>query len=349
MTWDALLFTCDAHSMYNNIDTDHAIEVITWWLDDLHARGELPPNFPLDAVKTAMVMIMKNNIFEWGDLNFLQLLGTAMGTSAAVMWATLYYAYHEVHRLIPKYNNKLLYFVRFIDDIFGVWTGNLTTDWKEFCDDVNDFGVLTWDIEDQLPTTSVNFLDLTLTIEGERITSKTFQKKMNLYLYLPATSAHPPGCIKGTIYGLIRRYHAHNTYRHDYVSFVGLLYSRLLERGWSREVLRPLFLAATTAVEKKRPTELPTTTPTANSTKDAKLLFIHLQYHPDDISRQRIQQLYQEHCGEIFEHELEIERPTIAYSRAPNIADYVTQAKLHEAPGRSASICMGEFKKGLDP
>ena len=62
---------------------------------------------------------MQNNIFEFGDCYLIQLLGTAMGTSAAVMWATLYYAYHEVHTIIPKNGQNLLYFKRFIDDIFG--------------------------------------------------------------------------------------------------------------------------------------------------------------------------------------------------------------------------------------
>ena len=117
------LFTSDAHSMYNNIDTDHAITVITWWIEDLHNRNPLPTNFPKEAVLTAMVTIMKNYIFEFGDLFFLQLLGTAMGTSAAVMWATLYYAYHEVHTILPKYDHLLLYFKRYIGDIFGIWLG----------------------------------------------------------------------------------------------------------------------------------------------------------------------------------------------------------------------------------
>ena len=79
----------------------------------------------------------------------------AMGTSAAVMWATIYFAYHEVHTLIPVHGVHLFYFKRFIDNIFGVWTGNVTTDWQAFCDDVNNFGVLTWDIEANPPSRSV--------------------------------------------------------------------------------------------------------------------------------------------------------------------------------------------------
>ena len=69
----ARLFTSDAVSMYTNIDTPHAIETISAWLDSV----TLPPNFPLPAVKDAMKLVMTNNLFEWGDLYFLQPLGTA--------------------------------------------------------------------------------------------------------------------------------------------------------------------------------------------------------------------------------------------------------------------------------
>ncbi len=88
-----------------------------------------------------------------------------------------------------------------------------------------------WDIKDNPPASSVVFLDLVLTIEGNQIVTKTYRKKMNLYLYLPATSAHLNGCSKGTIYGLFKRYYAQNTYRTDYLHFVSLLYRHMLELG----------------------------------------------------------------------------------------------------------------------
>ena len=341
----AKLFTTDANSMYNNIDTTHALRIIRSWLDDLKSQRLLPRGFPIDAVKEAMQLVMCNNIFEWGDLCFKQLLGTAMGTSAAVMWATLYYAIHEQTTILPKHGHNLLYYKRFIDDIFGIWIGNSDDQWHEFCNDIDNFGVLTWDIKDQTLSRSVNFLDLTLTIEGSRIVSRTYQKNLNLYLYLPPASAHPPGVLKGLIFGLIRRYHAQNTHREDYHRMVRLLYHRLLERGWNSLQISPIIQGICRTLSRQPHTPDP---PPARES-EGKQLFIHLTYHPNDISRQRIRTLYDKHLGNLLSNKLHVERPIIAYSRSTNIGESVTKAKLHQAPGRTASVLMGELREARTP
>ena len=127
--------------MYTNIDTTHAIEVISKWMDSI----PLSEGFPLAAVKSAMELVMFNNIFVWGDSYFLQLLGTAMGTSPVCMWATIYSAVHEMDSIIQKYGNKLLLFLRFIADIVGIWVGNsLDASWDDFKKEVNNVGILEW-------------------------------------------------------------------------------------------------------------------------------------------------------------------------------------------------------------
>ena len=93
--------------MYTNIDTNHAICIICLWLDELSKHPDFPEDFPLEAVKEAIGYIMRNNHFVFGDLNFLQILGTAMGTSAACIWATIYYGYHEVKKLLPTFMKQL--------------------------------------------------------------------------------------------------------------------------------------------------------------------------------------------------------------------------------------------------
>ena len=65
----AKVFTVDANSMYTNIDTDHTIEVISTWLDSIKAN--LPTGFPFEAIEEAMILVMRNNLVEYGDLYFL--------------------------------------------------------------------------------------------------------------------------------------------------------------------------------------------------------------------------------------------------------------------------------------
>ena len=328
---NARLFTADAVSMYTNIDTSHAISVISNWMDDL----ELPAGFPLRAVKDAMNLVMRNNIFEWGDTYFRQLRGTAMGTSAACMWATIYYGAHESNALIPTYGHNLPIFLRFIDDIFGIWIGD-TAAWQSFKRDVNDFGILTWEIEE--PSTSVDFLDLTISITQDgRLTTKTFQKAMNLYQYIPPHSAHPPGMIKGIVYGLLRNYFKQNSSESDYIQMAVLLWRRLVARGWNRTYIKSLILSADS---KLRSAESQPSTHTPNNrrpppTRDR--LFLHLEYHPNGMPRREIRRVYDSTCGELLESRLGIKQTTIAYSRPKNVRDILVRAKLHQAPGREAS------------
>ena len=292
---------------------------------------------------------MKNNIFTWGVLYFLQCMGTAMGTSASVMWVTLYYGYHENNCLIPKYGNNMLYFKRFVDDICGIWLLDDTSAWSDFCDDVNDFGVLTWKINE--PSYSVDFLDLTISINNGKLETKTFQKALNLYLYLPPASAHPDGVITGTIYGLVGRYYAQNTHRKNYISVVTLLFQRLLARGWEESIIKPIILKACAKIEAKNnnPTGDKEVATAPEDDGLRKQVFIHIQHHPDDIKTRDIQQLYEEHCGPLFRKEMDTLRPIVAYSRPRNIGDYITSAQFKEAPGKDAAFYMGKYKQGLAP
>ena len=100
--------------------------------------------------------------------------------------------------------------------------------WIEFQHNLNDFGILNWEAEEH--STSVNFPDTTLTIVGDRIEFKTYQKNMNLYL--PIASDCPEWCIKGTMYGLIVCYFDQYMQSKDYTKILAILYCHLLNGGW---------------------------------------------------------------------------------------------------------------------
>ena len=122
----ARFFTADAEKMYPNIDTPHALSNIGGWIDQLSTRPDFPEDFPVEAVKAAMAIVMTNNHFEFGDVNILQLIGTAMGTSLGACWASAYSGVHECNCLLPRYDQCLIKIgasglVRWIDNLCGIW------------------------------------------------------------------------------------------------------------------------------------------------------------------------------------------------------------------------------------
>ena len=62
-------------SLYANIDTDHAIELVGGWMGKLSSQPSFQRKFPNQAVKAVMEIIMKNNHFEFGVLMFYKYVG----------------------------------------------------------------------------------------------------------------------------------------------------------------------------------------------------------------------------------------------------------------------------------
>ena len=111
-------------------------------------------------------------------------------------------------------------------------------------------------------------------------------------------------------------------------------------------MVHALMLGATDRAEEKPINPLP---PSPKSTSTRGILFLHFEYHKDGITRQEIRKEYKNHLETICKEELGIDRMIVAFSTAKNIGNYVSQTKLHQAPGKSASSILGEFKSGLNP
>ena len=72
------LFTADAVSMYTNIPTHTALNLIGKYLNQYQRKHN--NEYPKDAVRAGLCLVMTMNIFTFGDLTLKQLNGTAMGT-----------------------------------------------------------------------------------------------------------------------------------------------------------------------------------------------------------------------------------------------------------------------------
>ena len=192
--------------MYTNMDTNHLIEIMKQWLKKMEREGKLPQHFPLLAVVEAIGLVMENNVFVFGDCYYLQISGSAMGTSSACKLSTIYFHVKE-DQLRMDFSGNIHYLRRFIDDMFILWKDDedhddgIITRYNDFKHDLNDFGVLKWEAEDL--GNSADFLDITITLTGGSISTKTFQKALNKYQYIPPYSSHPKRMTRGIIYGLI--------------------------------------------------------------------------------------------------------------------------------------------------
>jgi hypothetical protein len=282
----ARFFTCDASSMYTNIDTEHALEVIGNWLHESPIPKLEQVN--VTALLMGLRLVMSFNVFCFGDSYWHQLTGTAMGTPPAPMYATLYFFIHE-EKLHATYNHHLLYYRRYIDDGFGIWLPNEcdTTDkcdWDNFKRDFDKFGSLTWEFSDR--TTKVDFLDVTITIQpNQQVQTCLFEKALNLYLYLPSHSAHPPGVLKGLIIGTFRRIQRLTSDSSLRLQQARKLYERLRLRGYTDTLLSPIFQDGIQSLSS------PPTKARSNNKHSASLMFLHVPFHPLDPPSQEIQRL----------------------------------------------------------
>ena len=335
---DTVMYTADAVSMYTNINTDHALDVLTAWFR-LHER-DLPQDFPTKKLLEAVALVMRANVFSFGSRYFHQTNGTAMGTPCACTYATIYYSYHEETSLLIPGRHNILFYRRLIDDAL-IFQRRTEDGFSQFMSDMDNFGPpgkrLKWESEDG-PGKSAHFLDLELhLLDDGSIHTRTYQKDMNLYLYRPPTSAQPASILYGLIYGTLHRYFWQNTDRSWFDHFVGLFYKRLQARGHTASNLTRLFIRATSRLDLSSIPKTKNKRDTLSQLNNA--IYLHLRFHPQDPGRQEIQSLFQATCrsaldsayipsGECYGEPVSFGRSVIAYSRAPNIADLVRRNRL---------------------
>ena len=259
---------------------------------------------------------MKNNVFTFKNTTWLQLSGTAMGTPTPCAYATVSFGQHENSTVLPRFSQYLLYYRRYIDDIFCIWlqpSYNQDNKWQEFKDTLDEWSNLEWIINK--PSKKTVFLDLNLEINKSRIKTSTFQKSLNLYLYIPPNSAHPPSCLKGLISGELCRCWLQNS-PEDFQNILIKFLQRLVDRGHTLQNLAPIFLdAAATLTHTKLDTQL---------AFSPKTLYIHWTFHPNGMQRRDIRNAFKNTLQPVLDYNKMI----VAISRPKNLRGTLTKTQL---------------------
>ena len=154
--------------------------------------------------------------------------------------------------------------------------------------------------------------------------------------------------MKSLVFGLLQTYFLQNTFLKDFYNMVRLLFNRLLARGHVLTDLKELFSEAIDKIEAindPMSTYLRHLDETSSKSNPESRIFFHIPYHPRDISRKRIRNIYQDTCesdptcagsfksmpnDETGDH-MTIDKMTVAYHRPKNLRDLLSPSALVES------------------
>ena len=208
-TKDTLLTTFDVTSLYSNIPHDLGKDAIKFWLETY--PNDLHQSFNCQFVIESIDLILNNNTFQFDNTHFIQVLGTAMGTKMAPMYATLTLGYLEktLYRAVDNAFDQIdldtfeILWKRYLDDCIIFW--------DESWGDINELHNILQNLHPNIKFTmecsknELPFLDILLKIEGNKIITDIYRKPTDTQQYLHFRSQHPKACLKSIPYNLARR------------------------------------------------------------------------------------------------------------------------------------------------
>ncbi|KAG9466758.1 hypothetical protein GDO78_016168 [Eleutherodactylus coqui] len=118
---ETLLVTLDVESLYSSIPHIGGIQATQFFLEQRGLQFSQHSHHVLEFLS----FVLTHNYFLFDTKYFHQLRGTAMGTSCAPSYANLYLGWWEEKFVYTnsEWSDKIILWLRFIDDILILWGG----------------------------------------------------------------------------------------------------------------------------------------------------------------------------------------------------------------------------------
>ena len=237
---DIILITIDVKSLYTNIPNDEGIKACIDMLEDYNHHDTHTEH------RTEILSIILNqNFFTFNNEYFLQIHGTTMGTPMAPTYANIFMAVLEKELLLNAPGGLIpLEWIRFIDDIFAIWTHGIET-LNKFLDYINELH-RTIKFDYTFSHKTVNFLDTTIYLNNDnKLESDLYIKPTDRTLLLHHNSFHPHSCKKGIIFSQALRYRRIITDDQLLQQRLNNLLVILINRGYTHKTITEAFQQAT--------------------------------------------------------------------------------------------------------
>ena len=194
--------TADVKNLYTVIPREEGRLAFIRFLRKYSKRGKIG-TLSIDHIWKLARLVLETNCFVYNNKYYIQVRGGAMGSAFTQVYANIYMLEWEqeliqhqaehneiygrfVHPSLDKLYSILLH--RYIDDLF--MTNNQTTEEINLVLGVAQNKDVNIEIETNM-SSSVNYLDVTITTENGQLRTKIYHKPTAEPYYLPYTSDHP--------------------------------------------------------------------------------------------------------------------------------------------------------------
>ena len=227
---DIILCTVDVVGLYPNIPHEEGLSTLRKRLD---LRQE--KDVTISTLVELAEVVLKNNIFTFKEKTLKQKRGTAIGTKFAPPYSILFMAELE-EEILSEIELKPYLWWRYIDDIFFLWEHG-EEKLTEFIEHLNEKHP-TIKFTAEWSQTSINFLDVTVSLIGGKINTDLYVKPTDSHQYLQSSSCHPYHCKKGIPYSQALRLNRICSDPSSFDKRCNDLEKWLIERGYSERKVR---------------------------------------------------------------------------------------------------------------
>ncbi|XP_073254203.1 uncharacterized protein [Porites lutea] len=174
------MVTNDVVGLYPHIPHDEGLQYIR---EALNNREN--PEIPTETIVDLAELVLRINNFEFNENHYLQTSRTAIGTKMALSYANLFRDRPE-RRLLSQAQVKPYISLRYIDDVFMVWTGTELelVEFLNYINEAHDTIKFTWDWSRE----RINYLDVQLEKKKDtcmnRLQVPVKRKLTILYMYV---------------------------------------------------------------------------------------------------------------------------------------------------------------------
>ena len=128
---NSYLVTMDVTSLYTNIPNAEGISAVKRAFANYSKKTTTNK-----VITTFLALILTLNNFVFDCMHYLQIKGCAMDTICTPAYANIFMVNFELKYIYPYIRDKTKMFLRFIDDLFMIWTGS-EQELLDFMSDLN--------------------------------------------------------------------------------------------------------------------------------------------------------------------------------------------------------------------